>query len=461
MQWRTQWRAVSRIAWVTFVACIFLIGLAWFAGDYVGTIIFYEPGLSLDSPFVSRAQTVTLVLLTVIFALAYLLTITLVAFVRRGKPAFSEEMISDIMLSREQFRMLYDSSPIPYFLMDDVGNIRNPNRATLRFFGGTAEDLLLTNFYSLLSDDQFKPEEISMLRTKVEHAVPITKEEMCIVTPRGESVWALASIYSLDRSSPIPFKHLVTLVDVTKEKESEQIKTDFLLLASHQLRTPLTTIKWYIDYLLSSKSLNVSPGVREYLEQIYMGNERMIELITTLLTVSRIEMGTLAPEFLKLQVSALVQDLLNELKPDIDKKHVVVTVDIGPDDTITSDRTMIRIALHNLLTNAIKYSPDGSTIRVIATFSAIEGVITVADNGHGIPRAEQQKIFTKLFRASNARKISANGTGLGLYLTKAFVEKLGGTIEFSSEEGKGTTFIISLPRVAPGAGGGYAFPTQR
>jgi signal transduction histidine kinase len=238
---------------------------------------------------------------------------------------------------------------------------------------------------------------------------------------------------------------------VSKERESERMKTDFLLLASHQLRTPLTTIKWYIDYLLTSDSISLSSIVREYLEQIYIGNERMIELITTLLTVSRIEMGTLAPDYVVIHINEIIKDVIEELSTDIKKRNIQLKIVSEGYDALTMDRTMIRIIIHNLLTNAVKYTPVGGTVTIDSQFSTHSCTISVSDTGYGIPEEEQDKIFSKMFRASNARKVSANGTGLGLYMSKAFTEKLGGIVSFKSEEGKGSTFFITLPRVAPDA----------
>ncbi len=243
----------------------------------------------------------------------------------------------------------------------------------------------------------------------------------------------------------------MTLVDVSREKESERVKTDFLLLASHQLRTPLTTVKWYIDYLLASDTSKMSSIVREYLEQIYIGNERMIELITTLLTVSRIEMGTLAPEYVTVKVNEIIDDILEELATDIRSKKIKIQKRSVGDDALVMDHTMLRIIIHNLLTNAVKYTPAEGIVNIDSKFLHHSCTISVADTGYGIPESEQKRIFTKMFRATNAKKISTNGPGLGLYMSKAFVEKFGGEIKFKSEEGSGSTFIISLPRVASGA----------
>ncbi len=439
--------------WTVFWIVLGCIALLWFFSDILAIAIFYIPGKEIvDQELFDRAKDVMTISLTLIFALTGYMIVVRSKMSEKTVTAVSKETVNDLMLSREQFRKLYDDSPVPYFLMDDAGNIRSPNRAALRFFGGTLEDCASTNFYTLLLDDGKVKKAVSLLKAKVEHSVPISQEEMCIrQIKKKKELYALVSIYSLEHTSPIPFKHLVTLVDVTREKESERVKTDFLLLASHQLRTPLTAVKWNIDYLLSSDKLGYSDTVRDYLEQIYIGNERMIELITTLLTVSRIEMGTLAPEFARIHINTIIDDILDELAPEMQKRKTKIKIETSGDDELIMDRTMTRIIIHNLLTNAIKYTPVGGDVLITTNYSQQNCTISVKDSGYGIPIDEQEKIFTKMFRASNARKVSTNGTGLGLYLCKAFAEKLGGTISFSSEEGKGTTFTITLPRVALGA----------
>ncbi len=422
----------------------------------ITSLVTFGLGAEFEEDVLMRLQAFVVIVLIALIGLATELILTRHQLTHRTQ-SLAEEMVSDLKFSREQFRMLYENSPVPYFLMNDDGAIRNPNRATLRLFEGTEEACNALDFFSLArihtteGDETSKDDTLSLLRTKIERGLPVTRQEMTIRTIPGAQKWVLASIYSLNKSTQVPFKHLVTLVDITKEKESDTVKTDFLLLASHQLRTPLTTIKWYIDYLLTSKSMKVSDEVREYLEQIYVGNERMIDLITTLLTVSRIEMGTLAPEYTRMHLGEVIDDVLKELEPDIQKKHMKVEKQIDEDDVLTTDRTMMRIAIHNLCTNAIKYSPAEGSIFIEGTFASGMCSLTVRDTGYGIPPSEQEKIFTKMFRASNARQVSANGTGLGLHLTKAFIEKLGGTIDFTSEVNKGTTFVIKLPRVAPDA----------
>jgi PAS domain S-box-containing protein len=445
--------SLSRAEWmaVTFFGVSTL--LIWLFGEQLATIFFYDTRTGIIDPLLyDKSMLLTLSLVTILLGVGTYTALVHYKLSQKKDTGISQEVITDIMLSREQFRQLYENSPVPYFLMDDTGNIRHPNIATLRFFAATIDDVGRANFYNLIVDSEKAQQTLSVLKAKVARALSITNEEMAVHTVNGEGERkALVSIYSLSRSSPIPFKHLVTLVDVTKERESEQIKTDFLLLASHQLRTPLTTVKWYIDYLLTTKTLEVPREVRDYLEQIYVGNERMIELITTLLTVSRIEMGTVSPEYVTVHVDEVIADILAELKSEIQKKGLIIKNESTGDDAVVTDQTMIRIALHNLLTNAIKYTPNGGTITIQADYEQYMCTMSVADTGYGIPPSEQNKIFTKMYRASNVRRVSANGTGLGLFLTKSFIEKLGGTVTFTSEMEVGTTFTISMPRIAPDA----------
>jgi len=361
----------------------------------------------------------------------------------------NQQLIAELAVSARQLQLLFDNSPIPYFVMDDEGNVRNPNKATLRFFAADEDDVRVANLYNRIAAvrEDFSKPAIELLFEKIKRGVSIASEEVTMKTYDGRERIAQISIYSMSEDSPLLYKHLVALRDVTEERESERIKTDFLLLASHQLRTPTTAIKWHAEYLLGSKKIDLEPSVAEYLHEIHHANERMMELVGTLLTVSRIEMGVLEPQSEKIDCKELVDDLLDELNSSMEKKGQVLAVNITPNATLEVDHTMIRVAIHNLLTNAIKYTPRNGALTLNIEQGGTSTSITVTDTGYGIPQNEQSHIFSKMYRATNAKKISADGTGLGLYLTKSFVEKLGGSIAFHSTEGKGTTFTITMPNV--------------
>lgn len=227
-----------------------------------------------------------------------------------------------------------------------------------------------------------------------------------------------------------------------------QMKDEFVSLAAHQLRTPPSEIGWGTEVLLSGDFGKPNKKQREHLEGIYRANQRMIGIVDAFLDVSRIELGTLVLEPKEIPIARTVQEVLSELKPLILGKKAKIEEHYDEDaKTIYTDPKIIHILFENLLSNAVKYTPSGKGVIRISVKKQPPDMllITVADNGYGIPKAEQSKIFTKLFRAENVREKEPTGTGLGLYLVKSVVEQSGGKIRFESEENKGTSFFVSLP----------------
>lgn len=227
----------------------------------------------------------------------------------------------------------------------------------------------------------------------------------------------------------------------------EQAKNELISLVSHQLRTPLTTIKWYIEALVSKDTDNLTEKQRQYLDQIYQSNERMVKLIESLLNVSRLELGTFHVETETLQIADIANANIKELQPQLKEKGAKLSVDIQDAmPQIEADKKMLGIIFQNLLSNAVKYSADeNGEIRFKLAMDKENIYIEVEDNGYGIPVAQQNQIFSKLFRADNVKERVSNGTGLGLYLVKKIIDQSKGTITFKSEEDKGTLFKIALP----------------
>ena len=223
-------------------------------------------------------------------------------------------------------------------------------------------------------------------------------------------------------------------------------KDEFVSIASHQLRTPLAALKGYIGMLLDGDRGPINDKQREYLEAVKNANDRMIRLITALLNVSRVDLNVFAVEPEPVNFEEVALSMLKELEGDIkDKKLRVETSFEKGIPLLNADPNITRMIFQNLLTNAVKYTPaEGSiTLNIKKDGSAI--LISVADTGYGIPKMAQSKIFTKMFRADNARVKDPNGTGLGLYIIKATIEQTGGKIWFTSKENKGSTFYVSIP----------------
>ncbi|MCX6736150.1 MAG: ATP-binding protein [Candidatus Parcubacteria bacterium] len=246
--------------------------------------------------------------------------------------------------------------------------------------------------------------------------------------------------------------------DISKEKMIDRSKTEFVSLASHQLRTPLSFVNWYSEMLLGGEVGDLNEKQKKYLEEIYAGNQRMIDLVNSLLNVSRLDLGTFIIEPIQINIQEMTKSLLKELRPQSEKKHIVIQEDydsIPP--TFLADPKLLRMVFQNLLTNAIKYNQDSGTVmlnvqkvdkKIIFAGQEMKEenlVISVSDSGIGIPDGQKDKIFTKLFRTDNAKVSESEGNGLGLYIIKSIIDQSGGQIWFDSQENRGTTFYVSFP----------------
>lgn len=229
-------------------------------------------------------------------------------------------------------------------------------------------------------------------------------------------------------------------------EHTDKIKSDFILLASHQLRTPLTAIKWTTEELMSVKNYLTAGRRKKYIRQVHQSNERMIELVTALLEVSKIDFGTIVVEPIPVRLDEALEQVLKDLSAQIHDQKVTVRKTIDKDLRILIiDPNWVRIIFQNLISNAIKYSEAGQQVSVSIEQQKKAVLLKVADEGCGIPATQQEEVFDKLFRADNAQRHASDGSGLGLYMTKAIITQAGGDIWFHSTENRGTTFFVKLP----------------
>lgn len=252
--------------------------------------------------------------------------------------------------------------------------------------------------------------------------------------------------------------------DVSKHLELSQAKTDFVAIASHQLRTPLSIIKWYVDFLVSGDAGEINEEQEKYLHEVYNSNERLINLVNALLDVSRIDLGTFAIEPEPTDIIERASSALEGFLPEISAKKIKLIKLFDEFGKINLDPRLIKIVFENIISNAVKYTPENGTIDFRIKKTEKDIYIKISDTGCGIAREEQPKMFTKLFRGFDARKIESSGTGLGLYVVKAVIEKSGGKIWFESpsldllikeqqknynipldKRNRGTTFNITIP----------------
>lgn len=241
---------------------------------------------------------------------------------------------------------------------------------------------------------------------------------------------------------------VVVFRNITHDKTVDQAKSEFVSLASHQLRSPLASINWFSEILLNEDFGKMAADQKKYVGEIFKSSRRMTELVKSLLNVSRIELGTFVVEPTESNIEDLASQVVNELKVKIQKKKIKFRSHISDDVPVMMlDQKLITMVIQNLLSNAVKYTPDKGRVDFNVLFKKKDSRIRieVSDNGYGIPQSQHHKIFSKLFRADNVVEQAVEGTGLGLYIVKAVVDQSGGKIWFDSEEGKGATFYVEFP----------------
>lgn len=286
---------------------------------------------------------------------------------------------------------------------------------------------------------------------------PMKGIEYTINIPRGKRILFGDARLLID-STGKPHMMIGTVRDITEEKKIDRAKSEFVALASHQLRTPISAIGWFSEMLLAGDSGPITPEQKEHLSQIYQSNERMASLVNSLLNVSRLEMGNISikPELVDLGhlSHSLLQQIIKKQKIE---RNLTITEKYDPHLVkLNVDPELMKVVLQNLFSNAFKYSPQNGKITIAIIPSgqkqetnaknSNEGVlIQISDTGCGIPEGQRDKIFTKLFRADNAKAKEPDGTGLGLYIAKEILIQTGGKIWFESIENHGSTFFIWLP----------------
>lgn len=235
--------------------------------------------------------------------------------------------------------------------------------------------------------------------------------------------------------------------DITREKEIDKAKSEFVSLASHQLRTPLGIMKWYLEALESEEYFKKAPlAMREYLDEIHRSNERVLVLVRDLLSVSRIDQGRVKNTPVALNLMQEIRSIVKQVRIVARKKGVLLHLAMqGGEASILIDSSRFCEVINNLIINAIEYTEVGGTVDVIVKKHHNTLFVSVKDTGIGISEVDQKKLFTKFFRSEKAVKHNPEGSGLGLYVVKSYVEGWGGEISIESVEGRGSTFLISIP----------------
>jgi PAS domain S-box-containing protein len=346
----------------------------------------------------------------------------------------------------EKFKLAVDGAGDQIFITSSGGTILYANNATQEITGYSVEEIIGKT--PRLWGSMNPPEYYDNLWETIRKTKQPLRAEARNKRKNGQEYTASVHISPILDTKGSPLFFVGIEQDITEQKETDKMKSEFVSLVSHQLRTPLTAINWYTEILLSGDLGELSKAQKTQMLEVYHASQRMTRLVGSFLNVSRIEFGTLRSIPEPVHLSILAAEVFKDLAQDIGRKGLQIERQFPEDsDVITMDSSIARIVLQNLISNAVKYTAEGGTVGIRIFREAGKMHIRVSDTGYGIPVAAQGKIFSKLYRADNIIPVAPDGNGLGLYITKSVLEKIGGSIKFESTEGKGTVFEAEIPVV--------------
>ncbi len=296
----------------------------------------------------------------------------------------------------------------------------------------------------------------SVVVTDLEDDIYITTKNRDIYLPVSFSVAPLISAQmfqgdAVPQVSPVSADAggVIIIRDITEDREFDNAKSGFISIASHQLRTPLTTIRWYSEMLLDEDVGTLSKEQKDFLNEIHGGAERLYQTIDLLLGISRVESGKTKVNASHIDLTVFTTEITKELAHLINEKKLSFSI-IPPEGVpvvVSLDPITLRQVIINFFSNAIRYTNDGGIIKAFWVLDGAGNVVySIKDNGIGIPKSQQSRIFSKFFRADNAIQKVPDGSGLGLAFVKDLVGSWGGQVRFETEEGKGTTFTFTIPQ---------------
>jgi PAS domain S-box-containing protein len=319
---------------------------------------------------------------------------------------------------------------------DEAGNITRVNKKALSLLNMTETDVIHKHFLDAVVSVHDNGEPVSAFERPIVKAFQ-TGRTISSRMFYQQKDGALLPVYLT--VSPIiyrgrPIGAIEVFRDLTDEIESDKLKSDFISIASHQLRTPLSAINMY--------SMMLRDGLAGELT-----GEQLAYVHTILTSVARIEAGGIKPKMTPVRLDDLAREMLIEFMPAAQAKELALSTELSAGmAAVRTDGMLVKEVCANLLSNAIKYTPEGGSVTLRLTETPKEIRWAVTDTGYGIPEGEQKNIFLKFFRAGNIVSKDVSGTGLGLYLIKNIAESLGGDLWFESTENIGSTFYFSLPK---------------
>jgi len=369
----------------------------------------------------------------------------LAAVIHLGRNARVRRLLEmEVRRARNYFGSIVENSPYGICVTDMSRRIMITNKAVEDLTGYGREELIgqpVTTFYS----SEAKKESIDLETLRGGHRVV---EQLRFRKKTGEEVPVKVSqslVYSLDDQSEMLIE---SYSDQTDRLRVDQLKNEFVFVAAHELRNPTTAIRMLLDIIFDDRRLVIDPIMRGYLAKVQEADDRLIHLVDDLLEVSRTEAGRLKITVEPQNIVEHVNNLMAELRPNAVSKGVNMLYSPSPrTPQVRADANKLKEVLTNLMANAIKYNVTGGTVTVEHEISNGKLVTHVSDTGIGMSDEDQKKLFQKFWRSEDLAVRAQAGTGLGLFIVKELVERMGGKVWAKSRPGKGSTFSFSLPIV--------------
>ncbi|MDY0324317.1 MAG: ATP-binding protein, partial [Candidatus Carbobacillus sp.] len=361
--------------------------------------------------------------------------------------AMSRSLEENVRRIRENEKRLSDvlaNMTSGVFLLDRHGVVTFANRAALSILQLNIEEVIGFGHVQAL-----KHYELSKWIDHAEDSHEPLRQELMLYFP-VERVIDLQLVPLFNEANRYDGL-LVMLHDISEIRRLERIRSEFVANASHELKTPITSIQGFAETLLDGAVENPHEA-RAFAEIIYRESERLQRLIQDILDLSKIEQRRVPFEYRDVQLATLIADVFLQVEKSRQEKSIAIRAYVDDDLTLETDYDRLKQILLNLVINGIQYTPPGGYVAVYAEYvgpSNDEVLIRVADNGIGIPKKDLTRVFERFYRVDKARSRNSGGTGLGLAIVKHLVEMMEGTIAVESVEGQGTTFYVRLPRERP------------
>lgn len=348
---------------------------------------------------------------------------------------------------------IFDSAKDGMIVLNPSGSIESLNPAAAAMFGVTQESLLRRDIGSLfeIAPDRGQIETFLRRLSANRKANPGQIQEFVGRRSDGTSFPLEVSVSPVDLMDATLF--LAVIRDISERREVEQMKSEFVATVSHELRTPLTSIAGSLGLISGGAAGEVSPKIGRLVEIAHSNAARLVRLINDILDIEKIEAGRMPFDIRPLALAPILDEAMHQMAGFAREYDVSIHIEpLASDTAVFADEDRLMQVVSNLLSNAIKFSPRGEIVKVRVTALDRRSRISIIDRGAGIPEAFRSRIFGKFAQADASDSRQKGGTGLGLSIVREIVVRLGGSVSFESEEGKGTVFHVDLPTAElPGA----------